>query len=242
MGRVANPLIRTVEPSPDARVIFVGDIHGCYDELLELLERVAPRPNDVVISTGDIVNKGPDPARCLDVWKTRGFHAVLGNNERKLLRARPVLQLFTPAADREVLRRRDLVSYIASWPLVLDIPSRGLAAVHGGFLPQMRVTPEDVARYAGEIDHLRWIRNVNGTWVAIQKDRKEPDDVLWAEQWNGDRFAVYGHTPLRKPRRDSRALGLDTGCVYGRALTAAIHSAKGAWSFVSVPAKCAYAE
>src|SRR5215212_9572932 len=53
-------LLQTIAP-PRGRLIFVGDIHGCYDELRELLGRVAPTAADVVISVGDMVRKGPNP-------------------------------------------------------------------------------------------------------------------------------------------------------------------------------------
>lgn len=232
-------LIRTIAPRPHARLIFIGDIHGCYDELTELLQRVAPRADDVVVSVGDIVNKGPHAARCLDLWRERGYLAVQGNNEQKLLRrAKPLLRLF--ARDR-VLRRGDLLDAIRSWPLVIDVPERRIAAVHGGFLPQMHVAHEDVAREADAIVELRWIRKRDGEWRPVPKEKKKKDDVLWAEKWRGDRFVLYGHTPLREPRRDERALGLDTGCVYGGSLTAAVH-ADGEWELVSVKAKRKYAD
>ena len=233
--------IRTFHPPKKARLIFIGDIHGCYDELLMLLETVAPSPSDVVVSVGDIVNKGPRVVECLELWRARGYVAVRGNNETKVLdTATPLLRFFR-TKNREVLRRGDLVDFIHSWPLVADFPDQRIAAVHGGLLPGMRVTEEDVARHAGDIDHLRWVRRENGSWRAIPRSRKRPTDVLWSEVWAGDRFVVYGHTPLREPKRDQRALGLDTGCVYGRSLTAAVWKA-GEWSIVSVPAKHKYAD
>lgn len=232
-------LIRRLEVKPGARLIFIGDIHGCFDELRELLDRVAPGGNELVISVGDIVNKGPAVARCLDLWRDRGYLAVQGNNELKLLdRARPLLRLF---ARDETLRRRDLLAYIRAWPLVLDFPHEGVAAVHGGFLPQMNVTREDVERERDAIPELRWIRKQNGEWRPIPKEKKKKEDVLWAEKWRGDRFVVYGHTPVRDPKRDKHALGLDTGCVYGGALTAAIRT-NGEWELVSVKAKRKYAD
>ena len=232
-------LIRGVEPKPGARLIFIGDIHGCFDELRELLERVAPGGDDLVISVGDIVNKGPHVARILDLWRDRGYLAVQGNNEIKILhRARPLLRLF---ARDEVLRRRDLLAYIRTWPLVVDFPNERVSAVHGGFLPQMHVTREEVEREREVIPELRWIRKENGAWRPVPKEKKRKDDVLWAEKWRGDRFVLYGHTPLREPRRDKQALGLDTGCVYGGALTAAI-LADGQWETVSVKAKRKYAD
>ncbi len=232
-------LIRRVDAKPDARLIFVGDIHGCFEELHELLDRIEPAGNDLVISVGDIVTKGPDVARCLDLWRDRGYLAVQGNNEIKVLeRARPLLRFF---ARDEVLRRRDLHAYIRTWPLVIDFPNEQITAVHGGFLPQMNVTREDVEREREVIPELRWIRKQNGDWHPVPKEKKKKDDVLWAEKWRGDRFVLYGHTPVREPKRDKQALGLDTGCVYGGALTAAIYDG-GEWRTMSVKAKRKYAD
>ena len=59
----------------------------------------------------------------------------------------------------------------------------------------------------------------------------------WAEVWNGDRIVTYGHTPRREPKVDRRAIGLDTGCVYGFNLSAYIIETD---EFVSVPAQRAY--
>ncbi|HEX6098642.1 MAG TPA: metallophosphoesterase [Thermoanaerobaculia bacterium] len=223
---------------PPGRLIFIGDIHGCYDELVELLGRLKPSASDVVVSVGDIVTKGPAADRCLDLWRERGFLAVKGNNEIKVLhRARPLLRFF--ARDR-VVRRGDLLRYIESWPIVIDFPAAAIAAVHGGFLPQMHVDAETVEHAQDEIVELRWIRKKDGAWKAIPKDRKKSGDVLWSEKWKGDRFVVYGHTPVREPKFDARALGLDTGCVYGGKLTAASY-AGGKWTTQSVPAKRQYA-
>ncbi|MGZ5442948.1 MAG: metallophosphoesterase [Thermoanaerobaculia bacterium] len=223
--------------APSGRLIFIGDIHGCYDELVELLDRLAPSDCDAVVSVGDIVTKGPAADRCLDLWRERGYLAVKGNNEIKLLsRARPLLRFF--ARDR-VMRRRDLLRFIESWPVVIDFPAVAITAVHGGFLPQMHVTAEEVDRGRDEIVELRWIRRKNGEWKPIPKEKKKRDDVLWSEKWKGDRFVIYGHTPVREPKFDARALGLDTGCVYGGTLTAAVW-AGGEWRIESVRAKRKY--
>lgn len=238
---MALNLLRVIPTPADARLIFIGDIHGCYDELLELLDRVAPRGHDVVVSVGDVVTKGPNAARCLDLWREHGYLAVRGNNEIKLLeRAHPLLRFFA-FHNGDVLRRGDLLRYIASWPLVLDFPGAGVTAVHGGFLPGMRVTEEDIAREQEVVPQLRWIRKKNGEWKHVPKEKKKKDDVLWAEKWTGERCVVYGHTPLQEPKFDERAVGLDTGCVYGGKLTAAVRS-QGGWEVVSVAAKKKYAE
>jgi predicted phosphodiesterase len=129
--------------APSGRLIFVGDIHGCYDELVELLRRLAPSASDTVVSVGDIVTKGPAADRCLELWRERGFLAVLGNNEVKLLhRARPVLRFL---ARDPVLHRKELLRFIKSWPVVIDFPEIEIAAVHGDS-PQMRTINAEVVR------------------------------------------------------------------------------------------------
>jgi predicted phosphodiesterase len=231
-------VFRSVNTAPGARLIFIGDIHGCYDELRELLDRLHPAANDVVVSVGDIVMKGDDPVRCLELWRERGYLAVQGNNEIKLLaHAKPLLRFL--AAD-PVLHRGDLLKYIKSWPRAIDFPNAGVTAVHGGFLPDMHIDGETVQREKDVIHHLRWIRKKNGSWQPIPKEKRKKGDVLWAEKWKGDRFVVYGHTPVPEPKFDEHALGLDTGCVYGGKLTAAIYD--GIWKTVSVKARKKYAD
>jgi predicted phosphodiesterase len=233
-------LFRSVRTPPDARLIFIGDIHGCHDELRALLALVAPASRDVVVSVGDVVTKGPAVAKCLDLWRERGYLAVRGNNEIKLLESAHPLFRFFALENRDVLLRKDLLRYIASWPLVLDFPDANVTAVHGGFLPQMNVTEEDVAREQDVVPKLRWIRKKDGDWMYAGKEKKKKGDVLWSEKWKGDRFIVYGHTPVREPKFDKHALGLDTGCVYGGALTAAIFT-RGEWTLQHVPAARSYA-
>lgn len=233
-------LLDTREAPKEGRLIFVGDVHGCYHELVELLDRIKPADEDVVVSVGDMVMKGPEPARCLDLWRERRYLAVRGNNEIRLLEeARPILRLFA-RENRDVLRRGDLLRYLRSWPLVIDFPEPRLTVVHGGFLPQMEVTREHIARRRDDVPRLRWIRKQNGVWLPVPKKRKK-EDVLWPEKWKGNRFVIYGHTPLREAKFDRAALGLDTGCVYGGLLTAAIFE-NGEWTIESVKARRKYAD
>jgi len=233
--------MQTADVPAGGRLLIVGDVHGCYDELVELLAKLQPSSRDVVVSVGDFVTKGPAAAKCLALWRDRGYLAVQGNNEIKLLaHARPLLRYFA-IEDRDVLRRGDLLRYIQSWPLVVDFPRQSVTVVHGGFLPQMQVTEEEIERERENVPELRWIRKKNGGWKAVPKEKKRRDDVLWAEKWKGDRFVVYGHTPVREPKFDKRALGLDTGCVYGGSLTAALYDGSE-WRTLSVAAKRRYAE
>lgn len=230
--------------APRGRLIVIGDIHGCHDELTELVGRVGPGPDDLVISTGDILRKGPDPVRCMELWRDRGYLAVRGNNEEKILELararRPWPPFFLPKEDRAILRRRDLLSLVRRWPLAIDLPRLEITVVHGGLFPRMPITEASIARHSEVVTRLRWIRRERDQWISVGKTRESDRDVLWSEAWKGPRTVVYGHTPLRRPRVDRRAIGLDTGCVYGGWLTAAIYD--GEWTFKRVHSRKQYAD
>lgn len=228
-------------PAPRGRIIVIGDIHGCYEELWDLLERLQPAKTDLVIAAGDVVRKGPHAARCVDLLRARRYHSVFGNNEEKLLHEASRPRIFLPAEDRAVLRRRELVAFIERWPRVVHIPDRNIAVVHGGLFPDMPVKRTAIERASGDVIRLRWIRREGGRWRRSGKTRRSDADVLWSELWSGPATILYGHTPLREPRVDRYAIGLDTGCVYGGTLTAAVHEG-GKWHFESVPARRQYAK
>ena len=69
------------------RTIVIGDIHGCYDELMALLDKVALRDDDRVVSVGDLIVKGEKNREVLDLFISDDhFSAVLGNHDRALRR------------------------------------------------------------------------------------------------------------------------------------------------------------
>lgn len=233
-------MLETIDGSEGRRrLIFIGDIHGCYDELTKLLDRVAPAADDVVVSVGDIVRKGPEVVRCLELWRERGYRAVLGNNEERLLRSGFLARFFGP--DAAVLRRRDLIRYIRSWPVVIDFPHEAITAVHGGFLPGMRIDLPAVAAASYDLVRMRYVRKTDDGWKRVSKGHERKGDVPWTDVWDGDRTVVYGHTPMKEARVEANSVGIDTGCVYGRKLTAAVWS-NGTWELVSVKAKQAYSD
>ena len=66
---------------------FVGDIHGCYDKLMDKLSDIKfDFHKDRLISVGDLVDRGPDSIKCLNLLKEPWFHAVSGNHEDMMVR------------------------------------------------------------------------------------------------------------------------------------------------------------
>ena len=70
-----------------ARTIVIGDLHGCYDELLDLLDKVSFASEDRLICVGDLITKGPKNREVLDRFMSDPqFTAVIGNHDLALRR------------------------------------------------------------------------------------------------------------------------------------------------------------
>jgi serine/threonine protein phosphatase 1 len=78
--------------SMPGRTIAIGDIHGCSMALDALLDAIEPRPEDIIVTLGDYINRGPDTKgvldRLIDLGRRHRLVPVLGNHDQKLLEAR----------------------------------------------------------------------------------------------------------------------------------------------------------
>jgi len=219
------------------RTIVVGDVHGCLEELDELLRTVAhARGRDRLVFLGDLVDRGPDPVGVVRRARELDAECVLGNHEEKHLRwaahearrrsdpgHRNPMRPFDPrrAAEHAALGEAAL-AWMAALPRSLSLDG-GWTAVHAGFVPGVPVPlqPSDW------VIKLRYV-DAEGRPAARERgDAGEPGVRRWPLAWRGPRQVVYGHHPqsLTEPTRDEpapdvRCVGIDTGCVYGGRLTA----------------------
>lgn len=195
--------------------LIIGDIHGCYTELLALLDKAGLGDTDEIIALGDIIDRGPDSPKILDFFHTRPHtRSLMGNHERKHIRShRGELH----PAESQIITRLQLqeagqdydsaVAFISTFPYYLQLPQALL--VHGYYEPGVPLTQQRQIVLAGTMggDHY------------LSERYPRP----WYELYDGDRPLIIGHhnyTGSDQPfiYRD-RVFGLDTDCVYGRALT-----------------------
>lgn len=219
------------------RVIVIGDVHGCAEELGDLLDVLRPNAEDQLHFVGDLVAKGPDSRGVLRRARQLGASMVQGNHEAHCLRWR------THPDDvkkhhRQLAERFDAEDWaqLEAAPLHRVLAGAGpdgrdLWIVHGGLDPARPLAEQspDVLLNARSIED-------DGT-VTKYLDRGRP----WASAWPGPAFVVFGHDAVRGLQEHPHALGLDTGCVYGGALTAAVFDA-GALTRISVPARRVHCE
>lgn len=185
--------------------LYVGDVHGCADELGELLQTAQASR---VVLVGDLFTKGPDPQGVWDLIDAHACEAVLGNH------------------DVYVLENWELASSQRAWlealPLFLEEGSR--VVVHAGLHPH------------------RGVAGTSREMALTMRRFPEPDGPHWHTLWQGPTCVIFGHDAVVgcvDKRVDGRpvAIGLDSGCVYGGALTGWLAEED---RFLSVPAKRAY--
>jgi diadenosine tetraphosphatase ApaH/serine/threonine PP2A family protein phosphatase len=192
------------------RTIVIGDLHGCYDELLALLERVALKSEDRVVCVGDLIVKGEKNAEVLDLFmRDARFSSVIGNHDRALLEywkgERTHLKPTQERARAELEPKRErYAAFLASLPAFLDLGTH--VVVHAGLRPGVGLDEQSIE----DLTELR----------TLGEDRTSREGVPWYDLYDGEKIALFGHWPMTPPRRGPRAVGLDTGCVYGYSLTA----------------------
>ena len=210
-----------------SRTIVVGDIHGCYDELMELLEETDFDRKDRVVSVGDLISKGPKSREVLELFMSDArFSTVIGNHDLTLRRRWSGEDVELKAAQKETHKelkseKDKYATFLNTLPFIIDLDTH--LVVHAGLRPNVELHSQTT----GDLTRLR----------TLGADRESEEGTPWYHVYIGEKTVLFGHWPSEEPRRGPRAIGLDTGCVYGHTLTAYIIETD---EFVSVKAKRAY--
>jgi hypothetical protein len=200
---------------------IVGDVHGCANELEALLAQIAPAVDDRVVLVGDLFDKGPDPVGVLRLVQRHRLDSVLGNHD-----------VLVRDHGGHRLGRGPKPSYAASpyVPICLDrLEAQGAleeAVQLCASLPLHRFEAGWCVVHAG----LHPKKGLDGTDERMATVLREyPPKVRgakrWWEQWSGEHPVVFGHDARQGKLRHLLhgrpwCVGIDTGCVYGGALTA----------------------
>lgn len=230
-----------------ARIIVVGDVHGCLTELRELVAKLQLKEDDRLIFLGDFMDKGPLSADTVGYVRELGAESVLGNHEEKHLRWRrhqdkkeadpsyviPIRPIGKLKQLSNALLNDGDIAWLSQLPLVITIGN--WVIVHGGLLPNKTLNEMlSNKRSRGEILRLRFI-DAEGKHVPVDYDadggNPKPirESVLWSKVYTGTQHVVYGHEAhsLTTPRYDENdqgaiMLGIDTGVCHGGHLTALV--------------------
>jgi serine/threonine protein phosphatase 1 len=213
------------------RTIVIGDLHGCHDEAIDLLDRVAACASDRVIFLGDLVDRGPKRRECVEL--AMQHECILGNHEDKHLqqRRRSDDRLLPDHLETRRALGDEHMRWFETLPLFLRLPEHGAALVHAGVLPGIPLEEQDPY-------HLLHAQCVLPPSKKSYWPSKAPaDHRFWTHYWRGPERVIFGHSVVSVPLVTEHAVGIDTGAVYGRSLTAVVLPD---WQIVSVPARATY--
>ena len=234
---------------------IIGDVHGCADELVRLLERLGyrrPSPRRAfrhpagrrAIFVGDLVDRGPrvvQAARIAMRMVAEGSaRCVPGNHELEFLQclqdgagapgAGTLLSIRQIGSLHPEARRRFIEqfrAFVSRLPAHLVLDRGRLAVAHAGIKDE----------YIGRRSRAARLFAIHGQTTGGRDRYGLPVRVNWAADYAGQALVVYGHTPVPEPEWIRNTVNIDTGCVYGGKLSALRYPEL---TVVSVKARRAY--
>ena len=214
-------MIKKLKNNTVGKDYFVGDIHGCYEQLMEALVKIKFNPDvDRLISVGDLVDRGLDSVKCLNLLKEPWFHAVSGNHEDMMIKSfrrewptHNYIQnggkwfFHLPYEEQEQL----VLLADTKMPLVIEVETDigTIGVIHAN-------APDDWQKYHQLNDDEDFF------------DDALVEDTIWGRRRiYGNQsgrvkridYVVVGHTPVEDVTVLDNIVYIDTGAVYNNSLT-----------------------
>lgn len=251
----------TYHPMPSDYKIFtgpfdiIGDVHGCFEELLALLNKlgyqveetttgdfkISTPPGRKVIFVGDLVDRGPASHKVLKLAMQMVAQeqalCVPGNHDDKLKRHLEGRQVKIAHGLEMTLEQlsattpefqQEVLQFLQQLPWHLELDHGKLLVVHAGLEESMHGREGNAVRSFC----------LYGKTTGKTDEHGLPERYPWAQDYHGKAKIVYGHTPVSQPHWFNQTMCLDTGCVFGGTLTALRYPEN---EIVQVPALETYA-
>jgi protein phosphatase len=214
----------------------IGDVHGCYSEFILLVKKLGYSFEDnllvhpegrMLVFVGDITDRGPESIKMIEIVTSHVFAKkalyVPGNHCDKLYRyfiGRNVQikhGLETTVAEYQELPKKEQLKIAKSFrklyetaPLYLTLDDGKLIVSHAG------INEELIGKQSKAVKRFVLYGDITGE----SDDLGMPIRRDWAMNYLGNPWIVYGHTPVKNPRKMNKTWNIDTGCVFGGKLTA----------------------
>ena len=198
-------------------IYAIGDIHGCFNHLINLLDLVNPDlEKNKLVFVGDYLDRGPQASKVVDFiidlkkkHNPENIICLMGNHERMFL------DFLQGQEEMFFILNGGASTAVSYWGSHWERSERLLPPEHDDFFATLKLyyeTDDYIFVHGG----LR-----PGLPLAAQKE----EDLLWirrefiVSEFNFGRRVIFGHTPVRTPLVLPNKIGIDTGAVYGNKLT-----------------------
>jgi len=222
--------------------LIISDLHQCYDELRDLLDKAKYDPAEHrLISVGDITSRGPNLRGCIDLLRSVNAEVVAANHEDKLLRyhrakikelkALPYLSAYKQTIYDQ-LTESDL-AWFASFPVSICVRDDTFV-IHGGLEANKSWFLQDPYQ-------MQRVRYLNKDGSAFKGKYQAKGTDFWPTRWTGKQSIIFGHSTVDKPtvfkNEQNTIWAIDTACVFGGHLTGYFYERN---EFIQVKARKVY--
>jgi serine/threonine protein phosphatase 1 len=243
------------------RHIIIGDVHGCLEELKELITKISIDSTDILYFIGDLIDRGPDSSGVVkyvhSLSTQNNLILILGNHEEKFLRyviqkkSKKILKKNSSKIEEfELLLKnidKDDLKFLSNSYINYNISSFNICLLHAGIPENSRIDLSFNNKYSPELlksdKHFELIfktRFLDENGLFISADNNDPNRVFWADSYDG-RYGkiIFGHHAMisDKPIEFKNAINVDTGCVFGGYLSACITNQISSYEFISIKSK-----
>lgn len=219
----------------------ISDIHGCYEEFIELLEKINFSSSDELYILGDVMDRGPEPIKVMQkMMEMENVFFILGNHDFVMYKNMKKLAVeITEENAEEYLDSDDIADYIM-WI------QEGGNTTSQKFKELSRSQQQDMLSYIEEAELYEEIFVDDKRFVLVHAGLNEFDEAKDLEDYQLEDFMFYradygrryfsdentwlvtGHTPVIKIRDDKKPyiykenghIAVDCGCIYGEHLAA----------------------
>lgn len=197
------------------KIFVVGDLHGCYDLLMNKLNEVGfDFKKDLLVAVGDLVDRGTQNLECLRLINETWFKTVRGNHEQMAINGINGNQQslyawmyngggwYFKLNDSDKKEAEALINNCNELPLIIElfINNKLIVVAHAGY-------PHNEYKFGKEISNKQVI------WSRERLEKNDNSEIKGAE------FFIFGHTPLREVMQIANRVYIDTGAVFSGNLT-----------------------
>jgi len=214
----------------------IGDIHGNYFSLINLLNKLPMQNYDKLIFIGDYIDRGPHSKRVVEFVKelqeSGQAVALMGNHEKMCLDSYRGSGYWGQVWMRNG-GGKTIDSYDTRTKEEKKQPSFADEDYEEKYDIWMSRLPEVSKEHLDWMESLKLSYEVDGYFIChagidpeVELEYQSEDDLLWIRNefityaLPLPKKVVFGHTPFEKPQILSNKIGIDTGCVYGNKLSA----------------------
>lgn len=214
-------------------IYIIGDVHGHYNELVELINKLPNKFDSKICFVGDLIDRGPDSKKVVDLIKQRGYDCVMGNHEQMCIDANGNPYNMSGGYGQSTL------NIFGGNGGVLTLDSYG----------NLELLQDDIENFFIKLPLFKYypnIKNKNGKSLVVthscclnyvndiedfdNSDYIDADDIMWNRdvttdiyfdsiQNNKDYFNIFGHTITDEVIQNHKYASIETGVARERGVS-----------------------